>query len=553
MKALQSEARFNGGVGEGHPVAFAWVEYRAIAPAWLHNAAPDRKRKIMPPRFTRNIRRHFDVEKVLLFLLCALSPVIASANATSAPIYVRAENIPCTYGLSIDDLTSAEPNLAHALRLDAAVRVSIDASGQISDAVLEQSSGNPTFDSLAVQASRRGKCRPFPGAQGKAVPIETNFVFKLRRSTANEAHADEGDAVASGPAAAGSVHAPSLPAGAANPPLLAAALPFEFGKPIDTTALAKYGIVPGSPKAKILEDWARKLASDPNIKNYFASNNNPATAGSFAVWHALSMLSGMTKVSQDDRARLMEMATRALDNAPSDCGGTKDLQLITSRYLSLGKESEGELRAQLRAVFDILEQASQNAPPRAVTPGQRLEGQLALAASIADALKRDPDETQDLGALMSGGQGSLSPVAWCKAMRVYRHAVDETPQPSRDWIELSDLGNQMRLVMMTALKSVTVAQAARQTAAAPKVSDYGEKVRQRIRPNIIWNGKVDHQETVVGVSCSPSGNLESVKIIRSSGDPAWDSAALEAVKRSDPMPLDESGRAPPSFSITLRP
>jgi hypothetical protein len=45
VKALRSEARFNGGVGEGHPVAFAWVEYRAIAPAWLHNAAPTGKGK----------------------------------------------------------------------------------------------------------------------------------------------------------------------------------------------------------------------------------------------------------------------------------------------------------------------------------------------------------------------------------------------------------------------------------------------------------------------------------------------------------------------------
>jgi TolA protein len=85
------------------------------------------------------------------------------------------------------------------------------------------------------------------------------------------------------------------------------------------------------------------------------------------------------------------------------------------------------------------------------------------------------------------------------------------------------------------------------------VFEYAEMVRQRVRPNIVWRGKADHQETVVEVDCAPSGSLESVRIVRGSGDRAWDRAALEAVRRSGPMPVDESGRAPPSFLITLRP
>ncbi|HKT92020.1 MAG TPA: protein TolA, partial [Paraburkholderia sp.] len=33
----------------------------------------------------------------------------------------------------------------------------------------------------------------------------------------------------------------------------------------------------------------------------------------------------------------------------------------------------------------------------------------------------------------------------------------------------------------------------------------------------------------------------------------WDDAALRAVQRSDPMPVDTDGKAPSSFKITLRP
>ncbi|SDI29470.1 TonB family protein [Paraburkholderia phenazinium] len=504
-----------------------------------------------------NLQPRIHAAKALLILACILGTATARANITSAPSYVPAQSIPCSYGLSTDDLKSAGPALERVPRADVAVRVSIDASGQISDAVVEQSSGNPVFDNLALQASRRADCRPFSGTDGKPVAVETNFVFNLPRLIVNQTRADQGEAAAaSNPAAAGSVHPPSFPVGAASPPLLAAALPFEFGKPVDTTALARVGILPGSTKAKLLEDWAKNVASDPDIKNYFSSDNNPATAGSFAVSRALGMLDGMARISREDRERLMDMTTRALDNAPLDCGGIKNLQLISKRYLSLGTQSDEEFRAQLQAMFDLVKQSTQSTPPPQITAGQRLQGQLALSASISDALKRDPGETEDLGVLMIGRQADLSPAAWCKATRIYRRAFDETPQPARDWVMLAELENQRRAasMLMNALKNLaSMPHAPRQPVAAPKVLNYAEMVGRRIRPNIVWNGKVNSLETVVEVHCATSGNLESVKIARSSGDQAWDQAALEAVRRSDPMPLDENGQAPPSFMITLRP
>ena len=90
-------------------------------------------------------------------------------------------------------------------------------------------------------------------------------------------------------------------------------------------------------------------------------------------------------------------------------------------------------------------------------------------------------------------------------------------------------------------------------AAVSAVSDYAERVQRRVRPNIIWDGTVVHGETVIEVHCTSSGKLESVKIVRSSGNDRWDSAALRAVSQSDPMPLDAKGEALRSFSITMRP
>jgi colicin import membrane protein len=82
---------------------------------------------------------------------------------------------------------------------------------------------------------------------------------------------------------------------------------------------------------------------------------------------------------------------------------------------------------------------------------------------------------------------------------------------------------------------------------------YAEKVQRRVRPNIVWAGDTQGLETVISVRCSPTGTLLSATITRGSGNAQWDDAAYRAVQRSDPMPLDTNGKAPSSFTITLRP
>ncbi|MFM0354376.1 cell envelope integrity protein TolA [Paraburkholderia nemoris] len=82
---------------------------------------------------------------------------------------------------------------------------------------------------------------------------------------------------------------------------------------------------------------------------------------------------------------------------------------------------------------------------------------------------------------------------------------------------------------------------------------YADKVRRVVRPNISWGGETEGLETVISVRCSPTGTLLDAQISHSSGNSAWDDAALRAVQRSNPMPQDIDGKTPTSFKITLRP
>ena len=83
---------------------------------------------------------------------------------------------------------------------------------------------------------------------------------------------------------------------------------------------------------------------------------------------------------------------------------------------------------------------------------------------------------------------------------------------------------------------------------------YADRVRRRVRPNVVAPINIDgNPSSIIAVRCAPDGSLLSATMQRSSGNLEWDIAALSAVEKSDPMPRDVNGSAPPSFLITFRP
>jgi TonB family protein len=85
----------------------------------------------------------------------------------------------------------------------------------------------------------------------------------------------------------------------------------------------------------------------------------------------------------------------------------------------------------------------------------------------------------------------------------------------------------------------------------PILQTFAGKVAQRVNPLLVWNASMGSVQTVISVHCAPDGKLLSASIIRSSGNRQWDSTALEAVRHSDPMPADASGKTPEHFTLTI--
>ncbi|AOK28909.1 MULTISPECIES: cell envelope integrity protein TolA [Burkholderia] len=87
------------------------------------------------------------------------------------------------------------------------------------------------------------------------------------------------------------------------------------------------------------------------------------------------------------------------------------------------------------------------------------------------------------------------------------------------------------------------------TAASP---GYADKVRRRVKPHIVWGGEREGLVTVVSIRCTPSGDVLSASIRRSSGNSGWDQAVINAIQASVPLPPDTNGQTPSQITITFR-
>ena len=94
-------------------------------------------------------------------------------------------------------------------------------------------------------------------------------------------------------------------------------------------------------------------------------------------------------------------------------------------------------------------------------------------------------------------------------------------------------------------------------ASAPSGTYLG-RLRARVRPNITFpesqlQAVKGNPEAEVEVTCSATGEITSKKLIRSSGNPAWDAAVMNAIEKTGTLPRDENGNMPPKISFGFKP
>ena len=97
------------------------------------------------------------------------------------------------------------------------------------------------------------------------------------------------------------------------------------------------------------------------------------------------------------------------------------------------------------------------------------------------------------------------------------------------------------------------AQGSAQTSSGPS-SSYGGKVRGKVKPNIVFTEDIAGNPTAeVEVRTALDGTIMSQRLVKSSGNKAWDDAVVKAIVRTQMMPRDIDGRVPTPMILEFRP
>ena len=85
-------------------------------------------------------------------------------------------------------------------------------------------------------------------------------------------------------------------------------------------------------------------------------------------------------------------------------------------------------------------------------------------------------------------------------------------------------------------------------------ASYGAKVSARVRPNIVFPDNVQGNPSAdVEVRSAPDGTITGRRLVKSSGNKAWDDAVLRAIDKTETLPRDTDGRVPSLLLISFRP
>lgn len=85
-------------------------------------------------------------------------------------------------------------------------------------------------------------------------------------------------------------------------------------------------------------------------------------------------------------------------------------------------------------------------------------------------------------------------------------------------------------------------------------ASYGGRVAASIKPNVVLaEPVVGNPRAEVEVRADADGKIVSRRLVKSSGNAAWDQAVLRAIDRTGTLPRDTDGRVPSALIIGLRP
>lgn len=180
-------------------------------------------------------------------------------------------------------------------------------------------------------------------------------------------------------------------------------------------------------------------------------------------------------------------------------------------------------------------------------------------AELAEA-KKEQERLKELQAKKEKEQKAREELAKRKAEELKKAEAKKPDPKEQEKQKLADAAaeKQRQDNIKRALGLAGATGAADAKGSAPKASgpsaSYGGKVRAKVKPNIVFTEDIAGNPTAeVEVHTALDGSIISQRLLKSSGNKAWDAAVIKAIIRTETMPRDVDGRVPTPMILEFRP
>lgn len=133
-------------------------------------------------------------------------------------------------------------------------------------------------------------------------------------------------------------------------------------------------------------------------------------------------------------------------------------------------------------------------------------------------------------------------------------AQQQAAQEKKEAIVLETLrkDNLQRIAGMAGATGGAAASGSAQRASGPSGS-YAARVSASVKPNIVYiEDSSANPVALVEVRAAPDGSIVSRRLLKGSGNKAWDEAVLRAIDKTAVLPRDVDGTVPPLLEINFR-
>ncbi len=180
-------------------------------------------------------------------------------------------------------------------------------------------------------------------------------------------------------------------------------------------------------------------------------------------------------------------------------------------------------------------------------------------AELAEA-KKEQERLKELQAKKEKEQKAKEELAKRKAEELKKAEAKKQDAKEQEKQKLADAAaekqrqdNIKRALGMAGATGAADAKGSAPKAGGPSAS-YGGKVRAKVKPNIVFTEDIAGNPTAeVEVRTALDGSIISQRLLKSSGNKAWDAAVIKAIIRTETMPKDVDGRVPTPMILEFRP